>query len=123
LKVNRRFGGIYRVDAEDGGDISLLKFGGLSTDYLALYPRRYNSHLYICNIYIYIYIHAHIYISVKSIVEGRVWFMQDIRLLFTGGVNGGDIMLRGLAKAGLRFRRHQITRYGTGGFLETVPFM
>jgi hypothetical protein len=43
LKVNRRFGGIYRADAKDGGDMSLRNVGGLSTDEMTLYPIRYNS--------------------------------------------------------------------------------
>jgi hypothetical protein len=30
-------------DPEDGGDMSLRKVGGLSTDYTALYIRRQNS--------------------------------------------------------------------------------
>jgi hypothetical protein len=66
LKVNRRFGGTYRLhlqgrgmsrarnqresrwqaelgllsDPEDGGDMFLRNAGCLSTDYTALYPRR-----------------------------------------------------------------------------------
>jgi hypothetical protein len=60
MKVNRRFGAIYRLhflclppaftlvscsafffDAEDGGDMFLRNVGCLSTDYTALYRRRY----------------------------------------------------------------------------------
>jgi hypothetical protein len=70
LKVNRPFGGTCRLhlqghpllatcfhaafllglffDPEDGGDMFLRKVGWLSTDYMALYPRRYNFNNTVC---------------------------------------------------------------------------